>query len=150
VGAFDPADAPERVVPLARALPHIPFVMLAANYAQLDVSSRQQLEALSPNLRIVDRPADVAQLLALIGSAAVLLHTADHGPSVAWMTMAAAVGAPVVSVRHDAAHVIRGDGLGVVGDGDMNAIATALATLRSDAPQYARLSHALVTWGASR
>jgi 2-polyprenyl-6-hydroxyphenyl methylase/3-demethylubiquinone-9 3-methyltransferase len=150
LGAFDAADAPERVVPLARALPHIPFVMLAGNYAQLDADSRQQLEALSPNLRILDRPADDPQLLALIASAAVLLHTADAGPSAAWMTMAAAVGAPVLSVRPDAAQAIRHAGLGLVADGDLNELGRALGTLQSDAAEYARCSQAVARWGSSQ
>lgn len=149
LGAFDPVEAPERVVPLARALPHVPFVMLAANFAQLDVAYRKQLEALSPNLRVLDRPADDATLLQLIGSAAVLLHTADQGPSPAWLTMAAAVGAPVVSVRPDAAGAIRAAGLGVVGDGDLNVVGTAISTLRANAAQYSQVSQAVAGWSAS-
>ena len=150
VGAFDPADAPERVVPLARGLPHLAFVVLAANYAQLDVDTRQKLETLAPNLCVLDRPAEGAQLMSLVGTAAVLLHTADHGPSPEWMSMAATVGAPVVTVRHDAEGAIRGAGLGVVGDGDLNVVGNALATLRTDPAQYARLSQAVVTWSAAR
>lgn len=148
LGAFDPADAPERVVPLARALPQVPFVMLAANVAQLDAATRQQLETLSPNLRVLDRPADDTQLLTLVGSAAVLLHTAEQGPSRAWLTMASAIGAPVVSVRADAAGEIGRDGLGVVADGDLHVAAAALARWRSDAAQYARHSQALSRWSA--
>jgi 2-polyprenyl-3-methyl-5-hydroxy-6-metoxy-1,4-benzoquinol methylase len=143
LGVLESADAPERVVPLARALPQTQFVMVATNYAQLDAESRRALNALSPNLHISDRPANDADLLQQIGSCGVLLHTADGGPSPAWMTMAAAVGAPVVCVWPDAAREISERGMGCVGDGDLSALASGLIALLGDAALYARTSAAV-------
>ena len=149
IGAFDPADSPERVVPLARALPQLAFVMLAANYAHLDAELRRQLATVAPNLRVIDRPADDASLLALVGSAAVLLHTADGGPSAAWMTMAAAVGVPVLSVHADQDETIRQIGDGMVADGDLNVIGRTLARLRDDSAVYAQCCTAMAGWRAT-
>ena len=146
IGAFDAAHAPDRVVPLARAVPHIAIVMIASGFSKLDADVRRQLSALAPNLSIVDAPAEASALAELLRHSGALLHTADAGPSSAWLSMAASVSLPVVSLFDDACDTIASAGLGIVGAGDPNSVACGVVALHTDSNRYASVSHAMRAW----
>lgn len=150
IGAFDGADGPERVVPIARSLPGIAFLMVARGFSQLDAETRGRLERVAPNLRIVDHPNAASDIDVLARHAGILLHTGDAGPSSEWLAVAGAVGVPVVSLHHDTHRAISTAGLGSVGDGDLNAVGNALVTMQRDWAVYSRASLSLVSWNANR
>ena len=102
------------------------------------------------NLRIVEHPGAASDIDILAQHAGVLLHTGDAGPSPEWLAMAGAAGVPVVSLHADSRGMINDSGLGMVGAGDVQAVANALGSLQRDAAAYARASLALVSWYASR
>ncbi len=150
IGAFDSADGPERIVPIARSLPQIAFVMVAKGFSELDAATRNSLERVAPNLRIVDHPGAASDIDVLARHAGVLLHTGDAGPSPEWLAMAGVAGVPVVSLHADRHGTINEAGLGMVGAGDLQAVANALASLQRDSTAYSRVSLALVSWSANR
>lgn len=150
IGAFDTADGPERVVPLARSLPQIAFVMVARGFSELDADTRNSLERVAPNLRIVDHPGAMSDIAVLARHAGVLLHTGDAGPSPEWLAMAGTAGVPVLSLNEDSHATISTAGLGMVGAGDLQVLARSLGTLKHDSAAYSRASLAVVSWYANQ
>jgi hypothetical protein len=140
VGALDVSHAPDRVVALAHRLPQLPIVMLAAGFAALDADIRRSLAALAPNLRVIEHPAAIADVLRLLTSAGAVLHTADAGPSAEWIAMVARAGVPMVSLYDDAVGTLEQRHCGAVTHGSIDAAVAALDTLHRDPLTYTRLS----------
>ncbi|HYW52274.1 MAG TPA: class I SAM-dependent methyltransferase [Gemmatimonadaceae bacterium] len=149
IGALDTLDAPECVVPLARALPHLPFLMVAAGYSKLDDVTREGLARMAPNLRIVDTPVSPLDLAPLAANAGVLISTAHAGPVPEWLQLAASVAVPVVSLHDDADRTITSAGFGSVAGGDLGAMAASVLQLQKGGPDYSRASLSMVSWYAS-
>ena len=146
IGAFDSVDSPELVVPLAQALPHLAFLMVAAGYAQLDEVTRNSLARMSPNLRIIDSPVSESDRRRVAAHAGALINTSSAGPTREWLNMAASVGVPIVCLHDDGDRTVDVAARGCSAAGDVSAMATSLLGLQGDGARYARTSLSLVSW----
>ncbi|OAN55075.1 glycosyltransferase [Magnetospirillum moscoviense] len=95
MGRANPADRPERVIELARALPDVPFAMVLL--PDIESYATRLRQCLPPNIRVTSE-ADMAALGQWIGQAALLVHTSAGGGVTLPLRMAWANAIPILSL----------------------------------------------------